>query len=173
MLRYLGRDKGMLALAGMPVTTQHLVWLADARCTPVLQDADAQALLKAVHEVDLSRLTAAQRFSLPNWLAESMARLVGETEFHVLANRLLEPAALDIRVNTGKTNRSTLIQKLRDQAIQVMDVAPAIAQFMPDTALRISGHPALENTDEFRAGLFEIQDAGSQVLARLAGVRRG
>jgi 16S rRNA (cytosine967-C5)-methyltransferase len=175
MLRHLRRDQATLELAGQAVSTQNLVWLADERQTSVLAADDAQRaqMLQAVQSVDHTQLSQAQRLSLPDWLAESIAAAMDGADIEPLASRLLEPAALDIRVNTDKTNRNTLQQKLADTGIEFVEVQSAIQQFMPDTALRVSGHPALEHTEAFRSGLFEIQDAGSQVLARLAGVRRG
>jgi len=175
MLRYLRRDQAAIEQAGLTVSTQHLVWLADARCTPLLDEDNEQraTLLEAVSAVDLATLTPAQRFSLPDWLSDAFTVIADSENFDPLASRLLAPAALDIRINTDKTNRSALQQKLIDAGVQFVDGKDATPPFMPDTALRIAGHPALEQTKEFQAGLFEIQDAGSQVLARLAGVRRG
>ena len=40
-------------------------------------------------------------------------------------------------------------------------------------AIQLAGHPALERSAAFADGAFEVQDAGSQLLALLVGARRG
>src|SRR5262249_56924775 len=39
--------------------------------------------------------------------------------------------------------------------------------------LRIDGRPAVNATQSFRGGLFEVQDEGSQLLAALVDAKRG
>jgi 16S rRNA (cytosine967-C5)-methyltransferase len=68
-----------------------------------------------------------------------------------------------------KTNRDELLVQMnalggRYQAIPT--------PYAPD-GVRIMGKPALQNTAGFKAGMFEVQDEGSQLLAYLLAPKRG
>lgn len=104
------------------------------------------------------------RYSLPNWLTPAIH---ASPRPHELAAALLEPAPLDLRVNLLRGNREAAIAHLAEDGI--------LAHPLPLSpwALRVEGKPALETSSAFREGLVEVQDAGSQLLALLAGVRRG
>jgi 16S rRNA (cytosine967-C5)-methyltransferase len=84
-----------------------------------------------------------------------------------LMSALLKPASFDIRVNTSKTDRESLVSILALQGIQTAEVADI------ETALEIEGHPSLERSEAFRQGLFEVQDRGSQLLTQLCAPKRG
>lgn len=72
-----------------------------------------------------------------------------------------EPAPITIRANSLKTTREELIAALQGQGID--------AQEDPSTpyAIRIVRRVNMCALPEFQAGLFEIQDAGSQLVANL------
>ena len=74
-------------------------------------------------------------------------------------------ALVDLRANTLKITRSGLIEVLRAQGI-----AAEPARFSP-WGIRISERRLLTTSAPFRAGLFEIQDEGSQIVAALVDAR--
>jgi hypothetical protein len=112
-------------------------------------------------------LPAAVALSLPDWLFEALCERFGEQEARVLGRSLLEPAPLQLRANALKVRREALIEQLGAEGIRAraIDAVPG--------ALEVEGHPALERSAAFAAGAFEVQDAGSQLLALLVGARRG
>ncbi|SMC32585.1 RsmB/NOP family class I SAM-dependent RNA methyltransferase [Novosphingobium sp. B1] len=76
---------------------------------------------------------------------------------------LLGRAPLDIRANTLKITRDELLPRLPVEA------RPAIAP----QSLRLPSGTAVESWPEFAEGLFEVQDAGSQIACMALGVQPG
>jgi 16S rRNA (cytosine967-C5)-methyltransferase len=112
-------------------------------------------------------LQMAQRLSLPNPWWEALITQLGEAETIALGERLLEPAPLDVRINTLKAQPEQVIQMLekKNMAFEALADLP--------TGLRLHGKPALEKTMLFEHGWIEVQDAGSQRLVQFAGPKRG
>jgi 16S rRNA (cytosine967-C5)-methyltransferase len=112
-------------------------------------------------------LPAPVALSLPDWLYQKLCERFGEAEAQALGRALLEPAPLHLRANLLKTRREALIERLTEEGLRVRPLAIA------PCALEVDGHPALERSAAFEEGAFEVQDAGSQLLALLVGARRG
>ena len=123
--------------------------------------------LNRIGAADLNSLPAAVALSLPDWLFQALCERFGEEEARALGRSLLEPAPLQLRANALKVRREALIEQLGAEGIRAraIDAVPG--------ALEVEGHPALERSASFAAGAFEVQDAGSQLLALLVGARRG
>ena len=64
--------------------------------------------LEKVRQVDTAALPDRLRHNLPEWLAEPLQAALGE-EFWPLVDALNKPAPLDLRVNTFKAKRLSLI----------------------------------------------------------------
>lgn len=107
------------------------------------------------------------RESLPDWLIEAWQDSFGNEETEALARALNLQAPLDLRVNTIKAKPAEVIASLSAQSIEVQS-----AGILPE-ALRVAGRPPLQKTQAFTRGWFEVQDLGSQLMARLLSVRRG
>ena len=88
---------------------------------------------------------------VPAWLQPELSPLVGEDEWPAL----LERAPLDLRVNIARTSRDALLGEFEGSA--ATPLSPWGIRLAADT--RIDDHPA------FRAGLVEVQDEGSQLIA--------
>ncbi len=112
---------------------------------------------------ELDALPSALRYSLPDWLAHSL----DADGFESLAASLLQPAPLDLRVNTLLASREEVQRQLRAAGI---DAAPTP---LSPWGLRVQGKPALQRLAVFTDGLVEVQDEGSQLLALLLAPRRG
>ena len=123
--------------------------------------------LTRIGAADLDSLPAAVALSLPDWLFEALRERFGEAEARALGRSLLEPAPLQLRANALKVRREALIEQLEAEGIRARAIAAVPG------ALEVEGHPALERSAAFAAGAFEVQDAGSQLLALLVGARRG
>ncbi|QFT78072.1 RsmB/NOP family class I SAM-dependent RNA methyltransferase [Erythrobacter sp. THAF29] len=94
----------------------------------------------------------------PEWLMAALAKSDIEGE---AAAALLDRAPLDIRVNTLKTDRESL--ELPEQGDPL--AAPQ--------ALRLPSGTQVEQWPQYRDGLIEVQDHGSQIACLAAGAQPG
>ena len=88
---------------------------------------------------------------VPDWLQPELSPLIGAGEWPAL----LERAPLDLRVNVARASRDEMLAQFADA-----DPTPVSSwgiRLPPDT--RVDDYPA------FQAGLVEIQDEGSQLIA--------
>ncbi len=102
----------------------------------------------------------------PVWLNELGKKELGEAWPHERAALCSEPSRY-VRVNTLKTDRDTLASRLKEEGI----VTKAVKDIK--TALQITSSCALFRTNCFKEGLFEQQDAGSQLIAPFCEVKPG
>src|SRR5690606_36751881 len=72
-----------------------------------------------------------------------------------------------IRTNTLKTDRKNLQRKLKDEGIE----SEVLSKY-PD-ALELGQKANIFKTEAFKEGLFEVQDAGSQLIAPYLNVKPG
>jgi 16S rRNA (cytosine967-C5)-methyltransferase len=124
------------------------------------------ALVERARTLDIRALPFAVRANLPDWLAETLRAQFGDDETEHLAQALNRPAPVDLRVNTLKTKRDELQQRL---ALEGFGSAPT--PYSP-VGLRRETREPLFHAAAFKDGLFEIQDEGSQLLSLLLEPRR-
>ena len=117
----------------------------------------------AVSEADLLER---HRHNLPEWLVQPLKDQVGP-DFWPLAESLMRPAPLDLRVNALADKREDVRKELARAGIQ--------AQPTPYSpwGLRLADKPALTRLEAFTRGAIEVQDEGSQLLAALLDAHRG
>jgi 16S rRNA (cytosine967-C5)-methyltransferase len=132
-----------------------------------LQDLFDQRLLSKLRQSPRGELPAAIGADLPDWLWERLVREQGTDEALRMAQGLLNPAPLDLRVNLARIERS------RAQAELAADGLEAAATPYSPAGLRLAGKPAINRHRLFAEGLIEVQDEGSQLLAWLLAPRRG
>jgi 16S rRNA (cytosine967-C5)-methyltransferase len=122
--------------------------------------------LKACDAVNPADLLERHRHNLPEWLVGPLKAQLGD-EFWPLAEALLRPAPLDLRVNALTDKRADVRAELKLAGIR--------AEPTPHSpwGLRIDGKPALTKLDTFARGAIEVQDEGSQLLALLLDAKRG
>jgi 16S rRNA (cytosine967-C5)-methyltransferase len=87
-------------------------------------------------------------------------------EVEALARGMLEPAPLDLRVNTLLANREQVLTQLHGEGI---GAAPTPVS---PIGIRLAGKPALQAHPLFLKGAVEVQDEASQLLAFLVAPRR-
>ena len=111
----------------------------------------------------IKTLSEAGQADLPDWLWE---RLVAERqgEAAAIAQGLLAPAPLDLRVNLARTRREDVLARLELEA--------SATRYSP-AGIRLAGKPAINRHPLFTGGEVEVQDEGSQLLAYLLAPRRG
>ncbi|MCK6423559.1 MAG: RsmB/NOP family class I SAM-dependent RNA methyltransferase [Burkholderiaceae bacterium] len=126
--------------------------------------------LEHSRQVDFGLLPPAQRdamrHNLPTWLEQRLREELGDA-FWPLAKALLQPAGLDLRVNSLKTRREAAQAALAAEGIETQPT-----RWSP-LGLRAAGKPTLNRTEVFARGEVEVQDEGSQLLALLTEARRG
>lgn len=132
-----------------------------------LQGLVDESLLRRVREADAAAWPPAVRADLPDWLWQRLEREHGEAQAMRIAQGLLNPAPLDLRVNLARIERAEARARLAADGIEA-----AQTPYSP-AGLRVAGKPAINRHALFTAGLMEVQDEGSQLLAWLLAPRRG
>lgn len=100
----------------------------------------------------------AVRLGLPEFIYDQFCTYFGVTQANILGKILNQTAPTTIRVNLLKTTRETLLQMWEEK----FSASPC-----PDSPAGIQFHKRepLFALQEFKDGLFEIQDEGSQLVA--------
>ena len=123
--------------------------------------------LDEVMAIDRSSLPVALRANMPDWIMNRLLAQFGEDETMQLTDALNQPAPLDLRVNTLKSDRDNA-----EAALTHAGIVCAPTLFSP-LGLRMHKKPALQNMPIFKEGHVEVQDEGSQLLAQIVGAKRG
>jgi 16S rRNA (cytosine967-C5)-methyltransferase len=125
---------------------------------------DASAVKHAL-AVDLAQAPTSIRAELPHWLYLELGQQYPDAP--ELIEALKAGAPLDLRVNSLKATRDQVLEELAAH-----HVGAVAAPFSPD-AIRLAGKPGLTQWPMYREGRVEVQDEGSQLIARLVQPRRG
>ena len=102
---------------------------------------------------------AAEASLVPEWLAAELSPVVGRDEWPALLQR----APLDLRVN--------LIRSSRDEALSAFPDAHPTA--ISPWGIRLPPDSRVDDHQAFAAGLVEVQDEGSQLIALACAARDG
>jgi 16S rRNA (cytosine967-C5)-methyltransferase len=105
--------------------------------------------------------------SIPDWLDALGEKELGKTTWTKEIAALNEQADVILRVNTLKTTKEQLQGELFDLDIET--------EFLKDypNALKLKERANVFQTDAFKNGLFEVQDASSQLVAEFLNVEPG
>jgi len=131
-----------------------------------LRDGEA-ALVSRVKAAKAEGFPPAVRADLPDWLWQKLDALYGQDEALRIAQGLLNPAPLDLRVNLAKLSREEALERLQASGIEGSPTTYSPA------GIRLAAKPAINRHPLFASGAVEVQDEGSQVLAYLVAPRRG
>jgi len=115
---------------------------------------------------DQAQSTRKIRESIPDWLDELGEKELGSA-WDTELTALNEEAKVVLRVNTLKVDRKSLQKQLEEEEIST----EAPTQF-PD-ALILEQRQNIFTRQQFKDGLFEVQDAGSQLIAPFLKVEPG
>lgn len=118
------------------------------------EEADPETIKKRA-EVTEPRI----RFSMPDPLNDYMISELGEERWYKELEAMSSPADVYLRVNLRLISREKLQGILQEKGIET-----AIVEDTKE-ALKLLKRANLTATEEFRKGRFEIQDAGSQLIA--------
>ena len=168
------RDGTRPAAGARRISPRELVLLSLSRVRGMSQRQLEGALLPGEAEwlAEIRRqpepeLSLAEQLDFPDWLAERLASRMSPEELLALARALNTPAPLDLRVNTLKAERETMIARLAADGI-----AAAPTPYSP-LGLRLKSKPYLAKHPAYLDGGIEVQDEGSQLLGFLLVPKRG
>jgi 16S rRNA (cytosine967-C5)-methyltransferase len=105
--------------------------------------------------------------SYPDWLWERCARELGEQSWRLEAVELNKPAEVFLRVNSLRSEPGKLIRELTAEGYPVEKV-----EGIPN-ALRLLKRSNVFKSKLFQDGLFEVQDAGSQLIGEFVNPKPG
>jgi len=107
------------------------------------------------------------RESIPDWLDSLGEKELGNAIWTKEISALNEQAHVILRVNTLKTSKEKLQAELFDIDIET--------EFLKDysNALKLKERANVFQTEAFKNGLFEVQDASSQLVAKFLNVKPG
>src|SRR5438309_7523262 len=105
--------------------------------------------------------------SLPRWLAKLWSEQLGSGETRALAAALNQRAPLTVRANLLRNTRDELIAALRAEGSRVEPTR------LSPWGVTFTGRTNVFALRAFKAGLFEVQDEGSQLIAMACGAGPG
>lgn len=134
---------------------------------------------EAMSADEVARLTAPDpladapdhvRADVPEWIAPLLAESLGD-KWVAEAQAMAARPPLDLRVNTLKSDRERVLKALER-------FTPEATALVPDgiriaAGERDSRTPNVQVDEAFLKGGFEVQDLGSQTVARLSGAKAG
>jgi 16S rRNA (cytosine967-C5)-methyltransferase len=125
-------------------------------------EEDGEPLPRAWPDDPLERM-AVER-SAPPFLVDELVRSLGLSGADAFLAASNEPGPTTLRANTWRITRDDLRRRLEDEGIHTHPIS------LVDTALVVNGHANLFGSAAWRGGLFEVQDASSQLCAQACGV---
>lgn len=131
----------------------------------LLQNVSSVSQYLEYRQQHLNELSSFEKAELPEWLYKKLNAQYPE-QASLIAAAFLENAPLDIRVNTSKLDRETVIKQLREEGISCNPLPLSSLGIRLASKFPITKHPLFEK------GIIEIQDEGSQLIALLTCARR-
>lgn len=110
------------------------------------------------------------RADVPEWLAPQLQSAFGD-QWVGEAQALTTRPPVDLRVNTLKADTARVVKSLRRFDPQAAPIAP-LGLRLP-AGDRDARTPNVLTDEGYKKGWFEVQDVGSQIVARLAGTAAG
>ncbi len=148
-----------------------LAWLTRAQglntreLEPLLRRGDAD-VVAAIKGVTTDALTLAEQAELPDWVVDKLRAQYSDADILQLGVGLAEPAPLDLRVNTLRAKRDTVLT-----ALAADEIAATPTPYSP-YGVRLQGRPSINRHALFLDGSIEVQDEGSQLLCSLLAPTR-
>ncbi len=106
-------------------------------------------------------------YSCPEEIVSSLLGDYGEEHTERILSDSFGRAPLTVRVNTLKTTKDELRERLGERGIEADDIS-----FL-ENSLNLGHTGSIEEIDEFKEGLFYVQDAASQLSCEILSMNRG
>jgi 16S rRNA (cytosine967-C5)-methyltransferase len=107
------------------------------------------------------------RESIPDWMDEICIQELGEEKWETEIAALNEEAQVVLRVNTLKISKEGLQVELSNENVNTISL-----DHFPD-AIELEERQNIFGTQSFKDGLFDVQDAASQLIAPFLNVEPG
>ncbi len=120
--------------------------------------------LKNVLAFKIEEAPAHVQAELPKWLFDLIEAQYEDAK--ILCRAMMEGAPLDLRVNLLKANRDEVLEKIRARGVEAHRTP-----YSPD-GIRLPTKPGLTRWSVYQDGEVDVQDEGSQLIARLLAPRR-
>lgn len=104
----------------------------------------------------------AKRYSYPEWFIGKVKKQYGKKTLDILKS-LKETPYLSVRINTLKTNEKDFLDFLHREKVEIVHQVGEIYYISK----------SILNTEEFRKGLFIVQDGSSYLAGKLLGAKEG
>ncbi|MCY7388476.1 MAG: RsmB/NOP family class I SAM-dependent RNA methyltransferase [Burkholderiales bacterium] len=103
---------------------------------------------------------------LPDWVVAHLKPSMSDKDILALGRSMMNPAPLDLRVNTAKAKRDAVMKLLQRDGIVCAATPLSPIGIRLETKVALAKHPA------FLEGFIEVQDEGSQLLGMLMEPKR-
>jgi 16S rRNA (cytosine967-C5)-methyltransferase len=103
---------------------------------------------------------------LPDWVIARVKVFMSDKEIIALGRSMMNPAPLDLRVNTTKGKRDAVMTQLQKSGIVCKATPISPIGIRLESKISLAQHPA------FLEGFLEVQDEGSQLLGLLVEAKR-
>ena len=103
---------------------------------------------------------------LPDWVITRLKFFMNDKEIITLGRSMMNPAPLDLRVNTTKGKRDAVMGQLQKSGIVCKATPISPIGIRLESKISLAQHPA------FLEGFLEVQDEGSQLLGLLMEAKR-
>jgi len=136
------------------------------------QSRASQGVVKEVHQAVITKVTPSKikmqseeshlalQYSFPFWLVKRWMPLWGREGLKALLESFDLRPLLMVRANTLKISREALMARFRERGYEVEETS------LSGDGIIFARRVALFDSREFREGLFEVQDEGSQFVCQ-------
>ncbi len=148
------------------VALTRFLGMSGRELTPVLRKSE-DAWLAGTKGKTYAGLPLGIQAELPDWVIERLKPSMDETALIELGRSMMNPAPLDLRVNTFKAKRDSVMKQLQQEGIICKATPYSPMGIRLEQKIALAKHPA------FLEGFVEVQDEGSQLLGMILEARRG
>ena len=113
------------------------------------------------------------RLSVPDWLDDIGIKQFGESLWEKEMSSLNEEAEVYLRANTMRVSAAQLIKELRNSHVEVSILDVNLFADSESPPIKLIKRQRLQSLAAYQNGLFEIQDASSQLVAPFLQVKPG
>jgi len=156
-----------LMLNGMSVHDLTIRFVDEDHCTGVLTNDESAAIKKLEgQKLSIPDMPEIIQAECPEWAEDDLRKIFGK-DFVLHLTAMLEPAQIDLRVNTIRLTVEQAQDSLAKDGVETVKTKYAPA------GLRCLDKPYMSATKAFHKGFVEIQDEGSQLIAHVCDVKPG
>ena len=139
--------------------------MSSRELTNVLKKAEVTWLADSKSFVP-KKTSLAIEAELPDWVVAHLKLAMSDKDVLALGRSMMNPAPLDLRVNTAKAKRDAVMKLLQRDGIVCAATPWSPIGIRLETKVALAKHPA------FLEGFIEVQDEGSQLLGMLMEPKR-